>query len=54
MIELIFEIAGAAGFLTALSFWLVDHDDIMHWLFFLLCSAIMYINAIRYEKDEDE
>lgn len=54
MIELMFEIAGAIGFLTALFFWLLDHDDIMHWLFFLLGSVIMYINAIRYGKDENE
>jgi len=52
MIELMSEIAGEAGFLTALSFWLVDHDDILHWLFFLLSSVIMYINAIRYKDDK--
>lgn len=54
MIELMFELAGAAGFLAALFFWLADHDDIMHWLFFLLSSAIMYINAFRYGKDDNE
>lgn len=54
MIELMFEIAGAVSFLTASVYWWIDRDDIMHWLFFLLVSVIMYLNAIRYGKDENE
>lgn len=54
MIELAFEIVGAANLMAALVFWSIDHDDIMHWLFFLLVSVIMYMNAISYGKDDNE
>lgn len=53
MIELAFELAGAANLLAALAFFIKDENDIMHWLFFLLVSVIMYINAIRYDKGEE-
>ena len=51
MIELVFELLGAVNFCTAVYYWMIDRNDIMDWLFFLLTSAIMYINAIRYHKD---
>ena len=54
MVELAFEIVAAFNLVVGIIYWSMDHDDIMHWLFFLLGSAIMYINAIRYGKDEDE
>lgn len=54
MIELAFELMGAANLLAAFIFWSLDHDDIMHWLFYLLVSVIMYLNAIRYGKDDNE
>jgi hypothetical protein len=53
MIELIFEILGAVNFVTAAYYWIVDRNDIMTWLFFLFSSVIMYINAIRYSKDNE-
>ncbi len=51
MTALIFEIIAAINFITAAYYWIVDNSDINHWLFFLLSSAIMYINAIRYEDN---
>lgn len=51
MIELVFEITATINFISAIYYWIVDRNDIMDWLFFLLCSVIMYINAIRYSKD---
>ena len=53
MIELVFEILGAVNFITAVYYFVMDRNDIMNWLFFLLCSAIMYINAMRYSKDDE-
>lgn len=53
MIELVFEILGAVNFITATYFWVLDRNDIMNWLFFLITSAIMYINAIRYDKGNE-
>ena len=53
MIELVFEILGAVNFITAVYYFVIDRNDIMNWLFFLISSAIMYINAIRYSKDDE-
>jgi hypothetical protein len=53
MMELGFEIMGAVNLLTALFYWVRDENDIMHWLFYLLVSAIMYINAFRYGKGDE-
>jgi hypothetical protein len=52
MIALVFEILGAVNFCTAVYYWVMDRNDIMNWLFFLLSSAIMYLNASRYEENE--
>lgn len=51
MQALIMEAFGLLNFLAAIYYWVQDKNDIMNWLFFLLCSVIMYLNAIRYEKD---
>jgi|694.fasta_scaffold00075_22 hypothetical protein len=53
MIELAFELVGAANLVAALIYFAIDENDIMHWLFYLLVSAIMYINAIRYDKGNE-
>jgi len=50
MVELVFEILGAFNVLAAIYYWIMDRNDIINWLFFLLMSAIMYINASRYDK----
>ena len=52
MIELGFEILAAFNLLVGLVYWSLDHDDVMHWLFYLLISIIMYINALRYGNDK--
>lgn len=52
MMALIFEIMGAIDFILAIYFWIMDHNDINHWLPFLLISIIMYLNAMRYEDNE--
>ena len=54
MMELAFELAGAANLVAALIHFIIDENDIMNWLFYLLVSVIMYINALRYGKDENE
>lgn len=53
MIELAFEILAAVNFVVGIVYWSMDHDDIMHWLFYLILCVIMYINAARYGKDEE-
>lgn len=53
MIELAFEIVAAFNLVVGIVYWSIDHDDIMHWLFYLLLSVIMYINAFRYGKGDE-
>ena len=52
MTALIFELIAAINFVAASYYWAVDNSDINHWLFFLLSSVIMYLNASRYEENE--
>lgn len=52
MVELTFEIVAAFNLVVGIIYWSLDHDDIMHWLFYLLLSVIMYINAARYKDDK--
>ena len=52
MMALIFEVMGAIDLIMAVYFWNVDHADIDYWLFFLMLSVIMYMNASRYEETE--
>jgi hypothetical protein len=53
MAELIFEILASINGVMGIGYWIADHDDIMHWLFFLILCVIMYINAARYGKGEE-
>ena len=50
MTALIFEILGAIDLIVGTYYWATDRNDIMNWLFFLLLSVIMYLNAARYEE----
>lgn len=52
MMALIFEVMGAIDIIIAVYYWNADHTDINHWLFFLMLSVIMYMNASRYEDNE--
>ena len=50
MTALIFEMMGLIDLIVAIYYWATDRNDIMNWLFFLLISVIMYLNAARYEE----
>ena len=52
MTALVFELLGAINGVAGIYYWIMDRNDIMNWLFFLLCSVIMYLNAARYEDNE--
>lgn len=52
MIELAFEILAAVNGMVGVVYWSLDHDDIMHWLFYLMLCVIMYMNANRYNKED--
>ena len=32
--------------------WINDHDNIMSWLYQLLCAIFFAILSVRYDKDE--
>lgn len=53
MVALVFELLGLANFIAGLIYWHLDHNDLVHWLFFLLLSVIMYLNAARYDKESE-
>jgi hypothetical protein len=50
MASLLFELLAFLGLGGASYYWVTDMTDLKHWLFLLLFSVIMLINAIRYEK----
>jgi hypothetical protein len=52
MMALIYELIGVINFITASYYWIMNHDDTNHWLFFLLSSIIMMLGAFRYEETE--
>lgn len=52
MMALIFEVLAGLNFIVSCWYWAKDNGDINHWLFFLLLSVIMYLNAERYEDNE--
>ena len=52
MAALIMEIFGLLNAIAAIYYWTLDRNDIMNWLFFLLMSVIMYLNAARYDKED--
>lgn len=53
MTALVFEILGLCDLLLGTYYYYQDRNDIMNWLFFLLVSVIMYINAARYDKESE-
>jgi hypothetical protein len=53
MAALIMEIFGLLNAVAAIYYWTVDKTDIYNWLFYLLMSVIMYINASRYDKESE-
>ena len=54
MAALIMEVFGLLNALTAIYYWHQDKADMNNWLFFLVMSVIMYLNAARYDKEENE
>lgn len=52
MTALIFELLGLFDLLLATYYYYQDKTDINDWLFFLVMSIIMYLNAMRYEDNE--
>lgn len=52
MAALIMEIFGLLNAIAAIYYWTLDRNDIMNWLFYLLMSVIMYLNAARYDKED--
>lgn len=55
MTALIFEILSGINFIYAsYVFFHPNPNNSNEWLFFMLSSVIMCLNAIRYDKDDNE
>lgn len=50
MASFVFELLSLLSLGGASYYWITDMSDLRHWLFLLLFSVIMLVNAIRYDK----